>query len=287
MSSAMMMLNSKVRCSNEQPEVDQMLAGMRRELKLGGAGNQLIQKCLHRYFNQRDSMAEALAVLLADRLAMQPVCVDDLYSRFSECYDDEPALIKTMRLDLQTAAQRDPAANGLLYMPFLLHKGFHALQTHRVASHLWHKDQREDALLISSICAARLSVDIHPGAMIGPGVFFDHGDGLVIGETAVVGAGSTVLHGVTLGGTGKQRGDRHPKVGSGVLIGAHACILGNIHIGSNSRIGAGAVVLRSVPAGHLAVGAPAMNRPISTLGDTPAETLDHSFPGGVVEYDEI
>ncbi|MGM9515887.1 serine O-acetyltransferase EpsC [Roseateles sp. DB2] len=276
----------EARCSQVQPEVDLMLEGMRAELKAGGVGNSLIQKCLQRYFEHSDSMADGLAVLLADRLALPPLSAEDLYSRFSECYDDEPALIETMRQDLQSAAQRDPAANGL-YMPFLFHKGFHALQAHRVASFLWHRRQREDALLISSLCAAKLSVDIHPGARIGPGVFFDHGDGLVIGETAVVGAGSTVLHGVTLGGTGKQRGDRHPKVGTGVLIGAHACILGNIHIGNNSRIGAGAVVLRSVPEGHLAVGTPAINRPISTLGDAPAETLDHSFPGAVLEYDEL
>ncbi|MFG6459703.1 serine O-acetyltransferase EpsC [Roseateles sp. BYS96W] len=272
--------------SQAQPPMTHLLESMRAELRAGEARNQLVQKCLQRYFEHSDSIADGLAVLLADRLALPPISAENLIDRFSQCYDEEPTLIETMAGDLLSAAQRDPSSNGL-YMPFLFHKGFHALQAHRLASCLWHKGQRDDALLISSLCATRLSVDIHPGARIGPGVFFDHGDGLVIGETAVLGAGCTVLHGVTLGGTGKQRGDRHPKVGMGVLIGAHACILGNIHIGNYSRIGAGAVVLRSVPERHLAVGTPAMNRPISILGDAPAETLDHSYPGCVADYDEL
>jgi serine O-acetyltransferase len=154
---------------------------------------------------------------------------------------------------------KDPASKNL-YVPFLFHKGYHALQLHRVAASYWHRGNTTDATLLSSICATKFSVDIHPAAVIGSAVFIDHANGVVIGETARIGDNTTLFHGVTLGSKGKHGGDRHPKVGKEVFIGANAIILGNITIGDFSYIGAGAVVLRSVPERHLAVGVPAENK---------------------------
>ncbi|VAI08775.1 unnamed protein product [Triticum turgidum subsp. durum] len=140
---------------------------------------------------------------------------------------------------------------------FLYYKGFLALQAHRAAHALWSEGRRPPALLLQSRASEVFGVDIHPGARIGGGILLDHATGVVIGETAVIGDDVSILHGVTLGGTGKACGDRHPKVGDGVLIGAGASVLGNVRIGDGAKIGAGAVVLRDVACGTTAVGNPA------------------------------
>jgi len=158
--------------------------------------------------------------------------------------------------DLETVAQRDPACRSVLHA--LLHlKGFQALATHRIAHSLWTRGRRDAATWLAHQASVMLGVDVHPAAPFGRRVLIDHATGLVVGETAVVEDDVSILHGVTLGATGKERGDRHPKVRRGASIGAGAIVLGNVVLGRMSRIGAGSVVLRHVPAHATAVGVPA------------------------------
>jgi serine O-acetyltransferase len=167
---------------------------------------------------------------------------------------------------------RDPACDRFIE-PVLYFKGFHAIQTHRLAHWLWTKGRRDFALYLQSRSSAVFQTDINPAAPFGKGIFLDHATGLVVGATARVGDNVSILQGVTLGGTGKQGGDRHPKIENGVLIGAGAKILGNIVIGHCSRIAAGSVVLKPVPANSTVAGVPA--RVIGSAGcDEPSRAMD-------------
>jgi serine O-acetyltransferase len=168
----------------------------------------------------------------------------------------DPMIGLAARADIVAFTERDPACTSPLD-PLLWFKGYHALQTSRVAHWLWLQGRKTLAHFLQSRASALFGVDIHPNARIGKGIFIDHGTGVVIGETAVVEDGVSMLHGVTLGGTGKERGDRHPKVRRGVLLGAGAKVLGNIEIGACAKIAAGSVVLAPVPAGCTAAGVPA------------------------------
>ena len=159
-------------------------------------------------------------------------------------------------LDLGAVRERDPASNGLVN-PFLFFKGYKAIQAHRIAHVLWNQGRKDVARAIQSRCSEIWSVDIHPASKIGAGLMIDHGTGVVIGETAVIGNNCSFLHGVTLGSTGKAGGDRHPKLGNDILIGSNATILGNIVVGSNTKIGSGSIVLKSLPCCVTAVGNPA------------------------------
>ena len=159
----------------------------------------------------------------------------------------------------------------------LYYKGFHAVQTHRLAHWLWGKGRKDFAYYLQSRASAVFQCDIHPAAKIGRGIFLDHATGLVVGETAVIGNDVSILHDVTLGGTGKDHGDRHPKIADGVLIGAGAKIIGNIEIGRCARVAAGSVVINPVPNNVTVAGVPA-----KIVGDAPCEepsrTMDHMFP---------
>lgn len=174
--------------------------------------------------------------------------------------DKRPDLLDCMCADLLAIRKRDPAAREPL-TPFLFFKGFAAITCHRIAHHLWCQGTRPLAAYLHHRVAVVSGVDIHPGARIGRGVLMDHATGVVIGETAVVGDDVTLFHNVTLGGTGKDRGDRHPKVGDGVLIGTAAMVLGNIKIGAGARIGAGSVVLHDIPERSVVIGGQATVRP--------------------------
>ena len=160
------------------------------------------------------------------------------------------------RRDVAAVRERDPAARSDAEV-VLCYPGLHAVWGHRAAHRLWGADHRLAARFVSSVVRAWTSVDIHPAAVLGPGLFIDHALGVVIGETAVVGADVTIYQGVTLGGTGKQHGKRHPTVCDGVFIGNNANVLGNITVGENSRVGAGSVVLSDVPPNSTVVGVPA------------------------------
>lgn len=204
----------------------------------------------------RQSLSDALAHYLSEKLENDFLSRAELHLLFLEAFADSPAIIRAAAADLRAIAERDPAARGHL-SPFLHYKGFHALESHRIAHWLWGRGRNQLALLVQSLVSQRYAVDIHPGAKIGQGIFIDHATGIVIGETAVVGNDVSMLHEVTLGGTGKTTGDRHPKVGNGVLIGAGAKILGNVSIGEGAKVGAGSVVLSDVPPHTTVVGNPA------------------------------
>ncbi|WNM56898.1 serine O-acetyltransferase [Candidatus Nitrospira allomarina] len=190
--------------------------------------------------------------------------------------------VKRITEDLHAVFERDPAATSR-WEVLLAYSGFHALLAHRVAHWLWGKNVPIVPRLISQLARWLTGIEIHPGAQIGRGFFIDHGMGVVIGETAVLGDFVTLFQGVTLGGTGKERGKRHPTLGNHVVVGAGAKVLGNITIGDFVKIGANSVVLRSVPSNSTVIGIP--GRIIKTIGDrVPEATMDHAnIPDPIAE----
>ena len=199
---------------------------------------------------------DALGFQIANRLdspVMPAVVIREICD---EAYAGDPAIVESGAIDLKAVRERDPAV--VYYStPLLYLKGYHAIQGYRVAHWLWENGRSEMACFLQNLISLKFAVDIHPAARIGRGIMFDHATGIVIGETAVVGDNVSFLHNVTLGGTGHDLGDRHPKVGSGVLLGAGSSILGNITIGDCSKIGAGSVVVKPVPPHSTVVGVPA------------------------------
>jgi serine O-acetyltransferase len=193
---------------------------------------------------------------VAVRLANSAIGIDALVRTFHRAFESEPAIGKALRADIAAVLERDPACERLIE-PFLYFKGFHAIQTHRLAHWLWHNAERDFALYLQSRSSDVFQTDIHPAASFGKGIFLDHATGLVVGETAVIEDDVSLLQDVTLGGTGKEARDRHPKVRRGAMVGAGAKILGNIEIGSFARIAAGALVLGSVPPNATVAGIPA------------------------------
>ncbi|KAL9309845.1 Serine acetyltransferase 1 [Arabidopsis thaliana] len=202
------------------------------------------------------SLESALAHILSVKLSNLNLPSNTLFELFISVLEESPEIIESTKQDLIAVKERDPACISYVHC-FLGFKGFLACQAHRIAHTLWKQNRKIVALLIQNRVSESFAVDIHPGAKIGKGILLDHATGVVIGETAVVGDNVSILHGVTLGGTGKQSGDRHPKIGDGVLIGAGSCILGNITIGEGAKIGSGSVVVKDVPARTTAVGNPA------------------------------
>jgi serine O-acetyltransferase len=192
-----------------------------------------------------------------------------------DAFATEESLTRAAEIDIKATRERDPACNSYS-TPLLFYKGFHALQSYRVAHWLWNQERHSLAFYFQNQMSSIFGTDIHPAARVGCGIMFDHATGIVIGETAVVEDDVTMLHGVTLGGTGKDQGDRHPKIRHGVLIGASASIIGNIEIGEGAKVGAGSVVMKNVPAHVTVAGVPAeiVGKPFST---TPAEDVDQSF----------
>ena len=237
---------------------------------------------LHAVILSHGDIAGALAYQLARKLGDQELRAMSLREICEDAYAADPGLIEAAHADLRAVFERDPACKGYL-QPFLFFKGFQALQTHRLAHWLWREGRETMAFLLQSRVSELFQLDIHPAATIGSGVFVDHGTGIVIGETASVGDEVSLLHGVTLGGTGAQRGDRHPKIGRGVLIGAGAKVLGAIEVGDYAKIASGSVVLRPVPTGCTAAGVPArlVNCPSCK---EPARSMDHTLAEMVYDY---
>ena len=203
-----------------------------------------------------DNFADALAHRLAHKLEDADLGAACLAPLLMEAMEDCPEIAAAAAEDLVAIRERDPACTDLL-TPFLYFKGYHAIQTHRVAHHLWRHGRQHAARFLQSRMSEVFGVDIHPNARLGRRLMFDHGTGIVIGETAVVEDDVSMLHSVTLGGTGKEGGERHPKVRRGVLIGAGAKILGNLEIGEGAKVGAGSIVLRDVEPYTTVVGNPA------------------------------
>ena len=209
---------------------------------------------------------DVLAFVLANKLASTVLLDSQLLELFSAQYRKHKHLTRMMLADMQAVFERDPACDRYLAI-VLFFKGFQAIQAQRVAHSLWLDDRKPLAFLLQNRISEVFHVDIHPGAVLGQGMMMDHATGVVIGETAVVGENVSILHGVTLGGTGTSKGDRHPKIGDGVVIGAGVTILGNIKVGKNSKIGAGSVVLEEIGESCTAVGIPA-----KVLSRSPSET---------------
>lgn len=201
-------------------------------------------------------LEHAVCHRLAQRLEHSDVDRGLLRQTFEEVLADNPELSNAFRADLSAVFERDPACSRYVE-PLLYFKGFHALQTQRMSHLLWKASRKDFALYLQSQSSRIFGIDIHPAARIGYGVFIDHGHAIVVGETAVIGNNVSILHNVTLGGTGKAGGDRHPKIGDHVLIGAGAKILGNITIGCGSRVASGSVVLKDVPPKTTVAGVPA------------------------------
>ena len=222
------------------------------------------------------SLESALSAHLGNQIDCATIPARVLCHVISEAFSTRDDIRQAMRDDLQAVVERDSACESF-HLPLLYFKGFHALQLHRVANWLWLQDRRSLALLMQSRASMKFGVDIHPAATFGSGIMLDHATGLVVGETAVVGNQVSILQSVTLGGTGKEHGDRHPKIADGVLISAGAKILGNIRVGEGAKVGAGSVVLRDVPAHTTVAGVPAkvVGRPDS---DLPALNMNHEIP---------
>jgi serine O-acetyltransferase len=219
---------------------------------------------------------ETLEAAICHRLArrLNHIDVDSglITQTFQDVLKNRPELGQAFRADLAAVYDRDPACNRYLE-PLLYFKGFQALATYRFAHELWRVGRRDFALFLQSQSSRIFAVDIHPAARIGIGIMFDHGTGVVIGETAVIGDNTSLLHSVTLGGSGKETGDRHPKIGANVMIGAGAKVLGNIRVGNCSRIAAGSVVLKDVPDNTTVAGVPA--KVVGPAGcPEPARTMD-------------
>jgi serine O-acetyltransferase len=223
-----------------------------------------------------DKLEQAVADRVASRLDHADVSGELIRQAFDEAFAAEPSIGDSIRADIVAVAERDPATTRYIE-PVLYYKGFHALQTHRLAHFLWNRGRKDFALYLQSRASSVFGVDINPNTRIGRGVFIDHGTGVVLGQTAVIDDDVSILQGVTLGGTGKERGDRHPKIRRGVLLAAGAKVLGNIEIGACSRVAAGSVVLKPVAPNTTVAGVPARVVGKSPCEGTPAHTMDQVF----------
>ncbi|HEY1736444.1 MAG TPA: serine O-acetyltransferase [Methylovirgula sp.] len=242
---------------------------VRREPELSGW---IIETVLN-----QDSLESALIHRLAARLGNEDVSAELIRQTYLEIAARDPKIGAAFRADILAVADRDPACQRLIE-PLLYFKGFHAIQTYRLAHVLWNEGRSDFALYLQSRCSEVFQSDIHPAAVLGQGLFLDHATGVVIGSTAVVEDDVSMLQSVTLGGTGKERGDRHPKIRRGVLIGAGAKVLGNIEVGRCARIAAGSVVLQDVPHNKTVAGVPA--RVVGEAGcPEPARSMDQILAG--------
>ncbi|PIE11550.1 MAG: serine O-acetyltransferase [Rhodobacterales bacterium] len=242
--------------ANPKIEPDALWTRIREEAASAIAAEPLIGGVLHACILHHDTLDCALAYRLATKLASADMSEQILREIADEAYAADPALIHAARADLMAILERDPACHRLM-QPLMYFKGFQAVQAHRLSHALWTQGRSDLAYYLQMRSSELYGVDIHPGATIGQGLMIDHAHSIVIGETAVVGDNVSMLHAVTLGGTGKEDEDRHPKIEDGVLIGAGAKVLGNIRVGCCSRIAAGSVVLADVPAHSTVAGVPA------------------------------
>lgn len=212
---------------------------------------------LHDTVIDRANLAECLTYRITRKLANHAASVEVLHEVFLQAFEDDQKILQHIARDMQAVCDRDPACTDIL-TPLLYFKGFQSLIGYRVSHYLWQKERKEFALYLQSLISETFNVDIHPAAKLAGGILLDHATGFVAGETAVIESDVSILHEVTLGGTGKDRGDRHPKVESGVLLGAGAKILGNVRIGNGAKIGAGSVVLKDVAPHTSVAGVPAV-----------------------------
>lgn len=253
-------------------KVDPVWSRIRNEGEEAVAAEPLLGGLVHACVLHHSSLESALAYRFAQKLASAEMSEQLLREIADEAYRSDATLGHDARADIIAVFERDPACHRYI-QPLLFFKGFQAIQAYRIAHRLWLKGRRDLSYFVQMRCSEQFGVDIHPNARIGKGIMIDHAHSIVIGETAVVGDNVSMLHSVTLGGTGKEEEDRHPKIGSGVLIGAGAKVLGNITVGDRSRIAAGSVVLREVPCCKTVAGVPA--KIVGEAGcDQPALAMD-------------
>ena len=257
--------------------VDPVWHQMREEAEALAANEPFMASLAHSVVLHHDTLERALSYRIAQKLSSAEMSPLLLREMGDNAYAAERAMGAAARADIIAVYDRDPACNRMI-QPLLYFKGFLALQAYRVAHHLWTTGRRDLALFLQMRSSEVFSIDIHPNARIGRGIMIDHAHSIVIGETAVVGDDVSMLHSVTLGGTGKEGGDRHPKIGDGVLIGAGAKVLGNIKVGNCARVAAGSVVLDNVPAKKTVAGVPA--RIVGEAGcERPSHAMDHRVTG--------
>jgi serine O-acetyltransferase len=260
-------------------KVDPVWARVRREAEEIVRREPELATFIYSAILHHDTLEAAIVYRLAERLAHTALSSEMIRQVYADALKEEPSIGESFRADIVATVDRDPATHRLLE-PVLYYKGFHAVETHRLSHWLWNKGRRDFALYLQSRASTVFQCDIHPAARIGRGIFLDHATSLVVGETALIEDDVSMLHDVTLGGTGKEAGDRHPKIRYGVMIGAGAKILGNIEVGRCARIAAGSVVLKSVPNNVTVAGVPA--KVVGEAGcPEPARLMDQML------YDEI
>lgn len=263
------------RAASHRASDDPIWQTLRSEAEAAMAAEPALTGFIYATIASHNQLEDAICHRIAQRLGHADVDAGLIVQTFHDVLGSQPELGRAFRADLGAVIERDPATTRYLE-PFLYFKGFHALVTYRFAHELWRQGRKDFALYLQSQASRMFAVDIHPAARLGKGLMMDHATGVVIGETAAVGDNCSLLHAVTLGGSGKQTGDRHPKIGSCVLIGAGAKVLGNIHVGNSSRIAAGSVVLQDVPPHVTVAGVPA--RIVGPAGTAePGRMMDQTF----------
>ena len=269
------MAQQQVKATGALEKIDPVWARIRDEAEQVARREPELATFIYSTILHHDTLEAAVVHRVAERLDSPEVSAELIRQAYADALDGDRSMGTTFRADIVATFDRDPATNRFLE-PVLYFKGFHAIQTHRLAHWLWGKGRKDFAYYLQSRASAVFQCDIHPAARIGRGIFLDHATGLVVGETAVIEDDCSILHDVTLGGTGKEAGDRHPKIRHGVLIGAGAKILGNIEIGHCARIASGSVVVKSVPHNTTVAGVPA--KVIGEAGcPEPSRTMDHLF----------
>ena len=259
--------------------VDPVWQRVREEAAEAVRAEPLLGGLIHASLLHHSSLERALAYRFSQKLASSEMSEQILREIADEAYADDPELGQAARADIMAVYDRDPACHRFL-QPILFFKGFQAIQAYRIGHWLWTHGRQDMAYFVQMRVSEVFSVDIHPAATVGKGIMIDHAHAIVIGETAVVGDNVSMLHSVTLGGTGKEDGDRHPKIGNGVMIGAGAKVLGNIAVGYCSRIAAGSVVLSDVPHNTTVAGVPA--RVVGEAGcSQPSITMDQLISGEI------
>ncbi|MBY8977637.1 serine O-acetyltransferase [Rhodobacteraceae bacterium NNCM2] len=263
-----------LRTKTQSPRaVDPVWAQIRDEAEALAENEPLMASFAHSVVLHHPSFENALSYRIAQKLSSAEFSPLLLREIADSAYEAEPEMGTAARADIVATYDRDPACNRMV-MPLLYFKGFLAIQSQRLGHWLWNNGRQDVALYIQMRSSEIFGCDIHPGATLGKGIMIDHAHSIVIGETAVVGDDVSMLHSVTLGGTGKEGGDRHPKIGNGVLIGAGAKVLGNIHVGRCSRIAAGSVVLKDIPECKTVAGIPA--KVVGDAGcDRPSVSMNH------------
>jgi serine O-acetyltransferase len=255
--------------------VDPVWAAVREDAEAIVRAEPAMASFVHETVLAHDRLEDAIVHRIAARLSNHVISAEGIRCAFAEALADDAGIAEAMRVDLAAVYDRDPAVNRYVE-PILYFKGFHAIQTHRLAHWLWNRSRIDFAYYLQSRSSEVFQTDINPAVPMGKGIFLDHATGLVVGATAVIEDDVSILQDVTLGGTGKEGGDRHPKVRRGVLIGAGAKILGNIEIGACSKVAAGSVVLHSVPANSTVAGVPAKLIGRAACKE-PARSMDQSI----------